>query len=72
MERLQVERVRELRARRDADAHARALEGLRAACRGEENVMPHLVAGAEAGATMGELCDVLREVFGIYRDPGRW
>jgi methylmalonyl-CoA mutase N-terminal domain/subunit len=72
MERLQVERVRALRERRDAEAHARALERLRAACRGDENVLPHLIAGAEAGATMGELCDVLREVFGIYRDPARW
>ena len=39
---------------------------------GDENVMPHLVAAAEADATLGEMCDVLRECFGAYRDPGRW
>ena len=34
--------------------------------------MPRLVAAAHAGATIGELCDVLREVWGAYRDPARW
>ncbi|MGE4028721.1 MAG: methylmalonyl-CoA mutase [Thermoleophilia bacterium] len=70
--RRQVERVRDLRARRDAAAHASALERLRSACAGEENVMPHLVAAADADATIGEMCDVFREVWGRYRDPGRW
>ena len=45
---------------------------LRRACAGDENVMPHLIAAAEADATIGELCDVFRECFGAYRDPGRW
>jgi methylmalonyl-CoA mutase N-terminal domain/subunit len=68
----QVEAVRRLRAGRDAGAHRRALRRLRAACAGGGNVMPHLIAAAEADATVGELCDVLRESFGAYRDPGRW
>jgi methylmalonyl-CoA mutase N-terminal domain/subunit len=68
----QVERVRALRARRDAAGHTAALGRLREACAGGANVMPHLVAAAEADATVGEMCDVLREVFGAYRDPGRW
>jgi methylmalonyl-CoA mutase N-terminal domain/subunit len=68
----QVARVRRLRAGRDPGAHRRALDGLRAACAGDENVMPHLVAAAAADATIGELCDVLRDCFGAYRDPGRW
>ena len=34
--------------------------------------MPHLIAAAEADATIGELCDVFRECFGAYRDPARW
>jgi methylmalonyl-CoA mutase, N-terminal domain len=68
----QVARIRRLRADRDPDAHRRALDGLRAACEGEDNVMPHLIAAAGADATVGELCDVLRERFGAYRDPGRW
>jgi methylmalonyl-CoA mutase N-terminal domain/subunit len=68
----QVARVRRLRSDRDAGAHRRALDGLRAACDGDGNVMPHLIAAAAADATIGELCDVLRERFGAYRDPGRW
>ncbi len=68
----QVERVRALRARRDATAHTDALARLSAACAGDDNVMPHLIAAAEADATIGEMCDVFRATWGAYRDPGRW
>jgi methylmalonyl-CoA mutase, N-terminal domain len=68
----QIAGVRRLREGRDRDAHRRALERLRRACAGDDNVMPHLIAAAEADATLGELCDVFRECFGAYRDPGRW
>ena len=68
----QIAAVRALRERRDAEAHGRALDRLRRACAGDENVMPHLIAAAQADATIGELCDVFRECFGAYRDPGRW
>ncbi|HET6689395.1 MAG TPA: methylmalonyl-CoA mutase family protein [Miltoncostaeaceae bacterium] len=71
-ERLQVERVRAWRAQRDAGAHERALAAVAAACEGTDNVMPHLVAAADAGATIGEMCDVFRSVWGRYRDPARW
>ncbi len=70
VERGQIARVRELRATRDAAAHERALAGLRVACEGDDNVMPHLIASAHAGATLGEMCDVFRSVWGVYRDPG--
>ena len=72
VERRQIEHLRAWRERRDPEAHADALGALRAACEGDENVMPRLVAAAHAGATIGELCDVLREVWGAYRDPARW
>jgi methylmalonyl-CoA mutase N-terminal domain/subunit len=52
-ERLQVERVRAWRVQRDAGAHERALAAVAAACEGTDNVMPHLVAAADAGATIG-------------------
>ena len=68
----QIARVQRLRAHRDPGAHHRALDRLRTACAGDENVMPHLIAAAGADATIGELCDVFRECFGAYRDPGRW
>ena len=43
-----------------------------AACAGTDNVMPHLIEAGKAGATLGEMCDVFRETFGVYRDPGRF
>jgi methylmalonyl-CoA mutase N-terminal domain/subunit len=72
VERRQIASLRAWREERDAGGHADALGALRAACEGDENVMPRLVAAASAGATIGELCDVLREVWGAYRDPARW
>ena len=56
-----------LRRDRDAAAVARALEGVRAAAAAEENLVPLLVDAVKAYATVGEICGVLREVFGEYR-----
>ncbi|MGQ9851567.1 MAG: methylmalonyl-CoA mutase family protein, partial [Aggregatilineaceae bacterium] len=65
----QVARLAALRESRDAAAVERALDGLRRAAQGTENVMPHLLAAARAYATLGEIMDTLREVFGVYREP---
>jgi methylmalonyl-CoA mutase, N-terminal domain len=66
VERQQVERVREVRRTRDREAWRQALAGVEAAARGTDNlVMPILVA-VEARATVGEISDVLRRVFGEY------
>jgi methylmalonyl-CoA mutase N-terminal domain/subunit len=70
-ERAQADRVRALRARRDPAAHAAAVAALRAACEGGANVMPRLIDAAAADATLGEMCDVFRAVWGPYRDPAR-
>ncbi|HEY4089528.1 MAG TPA: methylmalonyl-CoA mutase family protein [Bryobacteraceae bacterium] len=70
IEREQVGRVVELRARRDARAWLGSLEALESAARGSENLMPRIVAAAEASATVGEISDALRRVFGEYRDRG--
>ncbi|MBV9919075.1 MAG: methylmalonyl-CoA mutase [Solirubrobacterales bacterium] len=65
----QVERVREVRRRRDADALARALDALEAAAREpDENLMPHLLEAARAEATEGEIVQALQSVFGTYRE----
>ncbi len=72
VERGQIERVRSLRSARDAEAHAAALRAVRDGCAGDANVMPLLIDAARCGATLGELCDVFRDVFGVYRDPGRF
>jgi len=56
-----------LRAERDGGAVARALGELRDAAAGDTNLLPVLVRAVEAYATVGEICDVLRGVFGEYR-----
>jgi methylmalonyl-CoA mutase, N-terminal domain len=66
----QVARLRALRDRRDAPAAERALAAVRAACRGDDNLMPHLLDAGRAGCTLGEICGVFRQEFGEYRDPG--
>jgi methylmalonyl-CoA mutase N-terminal domain/subunit len=68
LEQRQVERVRALRSRRDANAHAAVLRGVEDAARTGENLMPRVVAAVEGYATVGEIADVLRGVFGEYRE----
>ncbi len=64
----QVTRLRALRARRSAVAVAAALEAVRAAARGTENLMPRILEAVKAEATLGEISDALRDVFGEYRE----
>jgi methylmalonyl-CoA mutase N-terminal domain/subunit len=66
IEREQIERLKKYRAERDADLVARRLVELRGAAEGDENLLPFLLEGVDAGATIGEICDVLRAVFGRY------
>jgi|DewCreStandDraft_2_1066082.scaffolds.fasta_scaffold00215_47 methylmalonyl-CoA mutase N-terminal domain/subunit len=66
--RRQVERLRELRRERDNREVVRCLRRLEQACRGQENVMPHLIEAVRAYCTLGEICDVMREVFGVYQE----
>jgi methylmalonyl-CoA mutase N-terminal domain/subunit len=65
-EREQVERLHALRGARDADLVALKLDEVRGAAAGSENLMPHFVDAVDVGATLGEICDVLRDVFGTY------
>ncbi len=64
----QVRRLRELRARRNADAVGTALGRLEAAARGSDNLMPFVLDAVRAYGTLGEICGVLRKVFGEYSD----
>jgi methylmalonyl-CoA mutase N-terminal domain/subunit len=64
----QVERVGQLRERRDSAAAERALARLKKASVGDENLMPLIVEAARAYVTMGEMCDALRETWGIWRE----
>ncbi|HLO04560.1 MAG TPA: methylmalonyl-CoA mutase family protein [Symbiobacteriaceae bacterium] len=69
-ERRQVERVLELRARRDAVAVQAALARLEAVARCGENTMEALIEAVSVYATVGEVCSTLRGVWGAYLDPG--
>ena len=64
----QVERVRELRMRRDKDVHAAALRRVEDAARGGGNLMPQILHAVETYATLGEIANVMRTVFGEYRE----
>ena len=66
LEQQQIERLRSVRARRDASAAREALGGVEQAARGEENLMPRIIRAVEASATLGEISDRLRGVFGEY------
>ncbi|MEO8083610.1 MAG: methylmalonyl-CoA mutase family protein [Ardenticatenales bacterium] len=61
--------VAAVRTHRDAAAVAAALAALRAATVGDANLMPPIIAAVEAYATLGEICDVMRDIFGEYRPP---
>jgi methylmalonyl-CoA mutase N-terminal domain/subunit len=68
LERAQVERVRALRARRDSAQAAAAVAAVEARARTGENLMPAIAAAVEALATVGEISDALRRVFGEYTE----
>jgi methylmalonyl-CoA mutase N-terminal domain/subunit len=68
LERRQVERVRALRARRDAAPWASSLQAVEDAARTGSNLMPHILTAVESLATVGEIADTLRRVFGEYRE----
>ncbi len=66
VERDQVERLRAFRAGRSAALVEARLADVRKAAAGKDNLMPHFVEAVDAGATLGEICNVLRDVFGVY------
>jgi methylmalonyl-CoA mutase N-terminal domain/subunit len=68
LETLQVERLRALRARRDNALVEKGLGALEEAARGDANLMPHILDAAEAYATVGEISERLRGVFGEYQN----
>ena len=64
----QIERVRALRAKRDAGPWKSTLAGVEDAARSGANLMPHILAAVEAYATVGEISDAMRRVFGEYKE----
>jgi methylmalonyl-CoA mutase N-terminal domain/subunit len=65
----QVERLEQTRARRDKGAVFNALEKVRQAARSNENTMPATIEAVRAYATLGEICDALRDIYGLYEEP---
>jgi methylmalonyl-CoA mutase N-terminal domain/subunit len=64
----QLDRLKELKARRDNDLVARRLEELKEMCRGDGNTMYPIIEAVRAYATVGEISSAMQEVFGSYRE----
>jgi methylmalonyl-CoA mutase N-terminal domain/subunit len=64
----QSKHLRKLRSERSSEAVARQLTTLRKAAQGTENLMPHIYAAVKVYATLGEICDSLRDVFGTHEE----
>ncbi len=69
VEERQAARVRAFKEARDQAAAKARLEDVRTACKNGGNLMPVLMDAVRAGVTLGEVCDVYREEFGVYHDP---
>lgn len=68
-EKKQKERLESLRKERHTSDVKDSLERLKFAARSAENLMPHIIRCVESYATLGEICDVLRGVFGVHKEP---
>ena len=64
-----MNRLNDIRNNRDEVKYNQALERLLKAAEGQENMMPHILEAVRAHATLGETCNVLRDVFGEYDEP---
>jgi methylmalonyl-CoA mutase N-terminal domain/subunit len=66
---IEVDRINKLKARRDNAKLEKILDNLRDVCEKEENVMPIIMEATKEGATVGEICDIYREIWGIWEPP---
>ena len=69
VEQKQIERLRRLRQERDNQKVSEVLDRVRSAASSDENIMPVVIEAVRAYATVGEISDALRDVFGEYREP---
>jgi methylmalonyl-CoA mutase N-terminal domain/subunit len=67
-ERRHLERLNSVRRERDNRAVAQKLQELHSAAQGDKNLMPYILEAVREYATLGEICDALREVFGEYKE----
>jgi len=68
----QMERLKAVKRKRDGKAVKRSLDAVRTACNKGENVMPHCIEAVKNLASLQEICDVYREVYGEYQDPAMY
>lgn len=66
---VQINRLKEVKARRDPNKVTEALKKLRQVAQGSENIMPAIIAAVEARATIGEITATLKEIFGTFQEP---
>jgi len=66
----QIRRLADIRRRRNGRAVKKSLDEIKNACKNGSNVMPHCIEAVKNLASLQEICDVYREVYGEYRDPG--
>jgi len=66
---IEVNRIKKLKERRDNAKLEKILDKLRDVCERQENVMPIIMEATREGATVGEVCDIYREIYGIWDPP---
>ncbi len=64
----QIKRIEDLKSRRDSNEVKKSLEELKIACQGNDSLMPYIVASVRVYATLGEICNVMRDIFGEYKE----
>jgi methylmalonyl-CoA mutase N-terminal domain/subunit len=69
VESAQIESIKKVRQNRDAQRCTEALQAVRGACSSADNLMPVILEAVRAQATVGEICQCFRDVFGEYHDP---
>jgi methylmalonyl-CoA mutase N-terminal domain/subunit len=68
----QIAFVKKVKAKRNKDKVGSALARIKADAKANKNLMPAIVEAVKAYASVGEICDVFREVYGVYRDPANY
>jgi methylmalonyl-CoA mutase N-terminal domain/subunit len=63
----QTDRIQSVKIQRNQNLVTEKLNALQTAAKGEDNVMPYIIDAVESYATLGEICDTLRDVFGEYK-----
>lgn len=68
----QIKFVKKIKKKRDAKKLAAALDAVRADAKAGKNLMPSILTAVKAYASVGEICNIFREVYGVYRDPANF